>query len=109
MRVQVSKTMVKTLNKALKDRSFTNIERFDYDTLPLNLYQRFISDDIFTAEDYGDYNTETRSFKFIRVIYKPECYSVDRFITTYDLHDFYKHCDGTLQNFTDQLFNAAEI
>ena len=109
MRVQVTKTMVNALNKALKARTFTNILKFEYDTLSLHEYQIFVSDNIWQAYDNGDYNANEGTFKFIRIIYKEECFSVDRFLTTYELIKCFKTCSRDYNTFINNVFDACEI
>lgn len=109
MRVQVTKTMTRALNQECSNREFTNIDKFEYDSLLPYQYQFCVDDDLFRALDNGDYDSSTDTFKFIRVIYKPECYSVDRYITSYDLYKAFLSSDKSYDGFMDNVFNEYEI
>lgn len=108
MKTKVSKAMVKTLNKELKSRDFTNIDKFTYDdTLDENMYYLFVDDNIYNHGN--DYNVDTRKFKVIHITYKHGCYAYGNYITTNDLIDIAKktHCD--YEKFINEIFNKYEI
>lgn len=113
MYIKVSKKMVNELNKALKKRkkggTYTSIYSFNYDYCDLRQYELNVDSDLFHALDYDDYDGITNTFKFIRIIYNENCYSFDRFITTYDLNRIFKSCDKTLDGFINEVFNTYEI
>ena len=108
MKTKVSKTMVKTLNKELKKRDFTNIDEFIYDnTLDENMYYLFVDNNIFNHGN--DYNEKTRTFKAINIKYRHGCCANAVYITTNDLIDIAKktHCD--YEKFINEIFNTYEI
>ena len=108
MKTKVSKTMVKTLNKELKSRDFTNIDKFIYDdTLDYDMYYHFVDSNTFEHEN--DYDIEDSRFKVITIVYKPECYSNNRYITTNDLIDAARHANCDYTAFINEIFNMYEI
>lgn len=109
MRVKASVKMCKELLKAAKHAEFTSIQTIYLDTAKPEIYERYISDDLFNALDYGDFDSSRGLVKFITVVYKPECYSVDRYFTTYDLVKAFKHSDKTLAGFLQSCLSIMEI
>ena len=111
MRTQVSKTMCKALNDALKDRIkndiFTNIFHFDYDELTENQYHMFVDYDLFMHGN--DFNPENNTFKVIRITYNEDCFSTDRFITTNDLIRCVKTYGNIYHDFINGIFYMFEI
>lgn len=109
MKVKVSKTVAKELLKAAKKQDFTSIQNIIVDALPPTEYEHFVNYDLFNALDYGDFDAAHGVIKFLRVIYKEECYSLDRFFTTYDLLKEFNNSDHTLAGFTKNVLSLLEI
>lgn len=109
MRIKVSKKMCKELLKAVKSADFSNIQDIYLDTARPEIYERYINNNLFNALDYGDFDSSTGLIKFITVVYKSECYSVDRYFTTYDLVKEFKHSDKTLAGFLRSCLSLMEI
>lgn len=109
MKVKATKRMCKELLKAAKAANYTSIEDIFIDTASPEFYERFINDDLFEAVDYGDFDAATGLIKFITVIYKDTCYSVNRYFTTYDLVNEYNHSDHTFSGFINQCLSLMEI
>lgn len=103
MKVKVTKTMARELNKHAKNKPY----RFEYRTATTDFYRHAVNYDIYTAYDYGDYDYEN-GFKYIAVIYDGELYAVNQYITTFDLVRLFDKSD-TVTTFCERVVNAYEI
>ena len=103
MRVKATKKMMMELNK--KAVGNYCIDFFELLKEPYDIYNRIVFDPF---EHEEDYNTETGLFNVIKVIYKPDMFSLPRYITTEDLRHEY-HKGDTLDRFITRVINAYEI
>lgn len=109
MKIKATKTMCKALLKAAKNADYTSIKDIILDAAKPDFYERYIDADPFNALDYGDFDASTGLIKFITVIYKDECYSVNRYFTTHDLIKEFNHSDHTYDGFMNQVLSLIEI
>ena len=109
MQVKATKKMCKELLKAARAAAFTSIQDIQLDKAKPDFYERYVDDNLFNALDYGDYDASTGLIKFITVIYKDECYSVNRYFTTLDLIKEFNHSDHTFTGFINQCLSLIEI
>ena len=109
MKVKATKKMCKELLKAAKNADYTSIQNIFIDTATPDFYERYVDNNLFNALDYGDYDAGEGLIKFITVIYKEDCYSVNRYFTTRDLVNEFKHSDRTYEGFINQVLSLIEI
>lgn len=104
MLVKATKKMMKELNK----RAITNycIDFFQFLELPIDAYKAFFLDS--PLDHMNDYNAAKNVMNVIKVVYKPEMYSLDHYITTNDLIREYRPGD-TAERFLQRVINAVEI
>ena len=102
MKLKVTKTMVKTLNKYAKDKPLT----FFYNTTSPANYERFVDSDLFRNESDFDYNTGV--FKYIEVIYPPDFYALPGTLTTNDLKRLYVSGD-TVETFCNRVIENMTV
>lgn len=106
MKVKVTKTMAKALNKALQDQS--SIQEFIFDSCDKDAYIHFFNVD-YALNNEQDFDYITNKFKYIIVRYKDECYSFDNYIGSYDLIKCFNRSDHTYNGFINAVFDAYEI
>lgn len=109
MKVKATKKICHELLKAAKKADYTSIQDVFIDTAKPDFYARYVDDDLFHALDYGDYDASTGLIKFIKVVYKEDCYAVNRYFTTYDLVKEFNHSDKTTAGFINQCLSLMEI
>lgn len=101
MKIKATKTVVRFLNKNKLSDQYS----FHFVELPEHYYSRLCVDvfsSIFDHED--DFNFETGLFNTIKVVYDPECYAMDRYITTKELNSW---CNRLKDITVDTFINAV--
>lgn len=93
MKVRVSKTMAKTLDKAISEYKIIWVEMTPREY------------DIYVGGLCGYYD----SYRAIKVIYPDSYYACPRYITTEDLAKAFKSSNGTLDSFIEQVKDMIEI
>lgn len=106
MKVKVTKSMYKELNKALKNQDATSIYEFQF--VNLNPNWNFDLDDTDLHLD----NEGNWVCYAIKVVYKDECYAMPNYISTADLRNIFKkyNCDGYyLEQFLNNVIDEYEV
>ena len=106
MKVKVTKIMTNTLDKYAKNHGVKY--RFVYHTATLDYYRTAVNLDVFGAYDNGDFDENNGVFKYIAVIYPPEWYAVNQYITTADLRRLFDKSD-TVDSFCERVIEAYAI
>lgn len=107
MKVMVSKTMCRELNKYAQTQPIFNQYEFQFDELSRRLYEWNVNMDSYKYEN--DYQVDKGLFKFIRVVYPDDYYAMPRYLTTNDLERCFQHSDGTYQSFMNEVMREVEI
>lgn len=108
MYIKVTKRMVNELNKTAKKEHRNMI--FDYRETDIDSYRLHVCVDYLQSYDYGDFDFTKNKFKYIAVVYPPECYAMGQFLTTYDLcKEFKRGSFNTITDFTRHICDAMEI
>ena len=95
IKIKVTNTMTKLIKKALPQC------RVDLVKLSQEEFKWYVDLNIWSNEvdfSYTDYK-----FKAIRIIYPPEWYACDKYLTTKDLEYNFKQSDKTLNGFIEQV------
>jgi len=102
MKIKVSKVMAKYMNKQLPEYRFTVIELSD------DNYHYLTGEDVYTAEDWGDFNYNTRATKVIKIEYPDEYYATPRYVSTKELNKIFKGIKD-IEVFNNEIRNAFEV
>lgn len=106
MKVKVTKTMVKELNKTAKAMGV--LYSFHYEEISPDAYRWNIDYNYFDAADYGDIDYAKGVVKAIRVTYPGEWYAMDKWITTRELCRLF--CKGdSVGSFTIRVVDSYAI
>lgn len=100
MKVKVSKTMVKELNKYAK-----NLE-FAYRECNIDTYRTCVNYDVFGNN--ADYNTKTGLMKFIQVNYPSEYYALPQYLTTRELLKMLDSGD-TVESYCNRVVSNMQV
>lgn len=95
IKIKVTNTMTKLIKKALPQY------RVELVKLSQEEFKWYVDFNIWSNEVdfcYNDYK-----FKAIRIIYPPEWYACDKYLTTKDLEYNFKQSDKTLNGFIEQV------
>ena len=102
MKVKITKTLAKTLNKEIKDFDIEYVE------MNFNQYKAFVNYRPFENEE--DYDYAKDKFKVFRVIYPDEYYACNQYITSKDLKRIFNYCsDNKLKTFVNELRNEYAV
>lgn len=104
MIVKVSKTLVNYLNKEIK-----NGLRFEYREIKPELYKVCVNCMPEWVDLETDYNPKTDKMKYITVIYPPEYYALNDYISTSELLRIFKRSDKTAAGFIESVKNEYMI
>lgn len=103
MKIKATKTMALALNKAMKNSNYkVSLEKFTERQFALYV-------DIDTYKHDIDYNIEDCTFNVLKVEYPQDYYACNRYLTTRDLVNIYKHSDKTYDGFMQQVIESIEI
>jgi len=105
MKAQVSKVLVKELNKQFKERGWNY--GFNYCETGLDSYRTYIN--MFYADSENDWIESRGMMKYIAVIYPAEYYALPKYLTTNDLVDCFRRSDRTLNGFVNAVRREVEI
>lgn len=106
MIVQVSKVMVKELNKQFKDRNWSFC-KFDYREADLLTYRTHVN--CFVMDSENDWIASKGKMKYIAVVYPDEYYSLPRYLTTNDILKCFRDSDRTFDGFVNEIKLEVEI
>ena len=106
MRIQATKVMTNALNKGA--REYGKEYAFRHITATPQEYERYVDRDLFTAEDYGDYDINTGKFRAIAVVYPDDCYAMPRYLTTRELNREFVKGD-TYESYIKRVLESVEI
>lgn len=101
MRVKVSKTMVKQLQKEFKNYLIV------YEEMTINDYRWCVNSDLLGNEN--DYDYEKSKFKVIKVLYPYEYYAMPKYLTTNDLGKCFRKSNKTYNSFINEIKNEIEV
>lgn len=109
MNIKVSKTFANFINKTAKEMGFK--AEASVVVLSENQAHGFLGmEGMFDADDYGDYDIASNTYKAIRVVYPYEYYACPMFITTGMLVREWRRRGGTdVQDLKDMLREMIEI
>ena len=110
MKVKVTKVMVKTLNNVM-ERFYPDPEKrpfhFIYSEMTTDQYRIYVNCyDCFL--DDRDLNFDTGKMKVISVIYHPDYFAVNNYLSTRDLNNIYKKGDD-VTSFSRRVIDAVMI
>ena len=103
MKIMISKTMVKALNAAAK--TMNKRMTFNYCECGYNEYRRYINTFGYIS---GHDITSNNNIKYISVVYPPEYYAMNNYITFNDLDRAFIPGDTT-ETFTQRIVEQYEI
>lgn len=106
MKVQATRVMANALNKGAREHG--KAYAFRHITVTPQEYERYIDSDLFTAEDYGDYNASTGKLRAIKVVYPDEYYAMPRYLTTRALNREFVSGD-TAESYIKRVLESVEI
>jgi hypothetical protein len=106
MYIKVSKAMCKELNKNMKEASYC-VSKIVYDEMSPQAYKSLVDSDLYSNEI--DYNINTGRFKVLCVIYKDDCYCMDKYLTTRDLNRLFNDSDKSAEGFFNEVNNEIMI
>lgn len=95
LNIKVTNPMVKALKKIMPKYEVALVK------LTREEYSYFVDYDVHRNE--VDYDWKICMFKVIRIIYPPEDYACNKYLTTRDLSYCFKQSDKTLKGFLDEV------
>lgn len=106
MKIKATKTMATALNKAMKNSKLSgykvSLEKFTERQFSLYV-------DIDSYKHDADYNLEDGTFNVLKIAYPQDYYACNRYLTTRDLVNIYKHSDKTYDGFMQQVIESIEV
>lgn len=108
MRVQVTKTFARFINKTAKEMGFKctakvvkgNKENYTY----------FTGDEVADGIFWGDYEWDTGYFRVLQVVYPPEYYACVKYVTTKQLQQEFKRMPGnSMEDLKKMIRNMFEV
>lgn len=106
MKICASKKMAQELNKAIQATRFSGMMTFEGVTMKPENYLIQVSNDYRDAET--DFNYNTGRVKVINVIYGPEYYALNAYLTTRQLNRLYAAGDDW-ETYSNKVFEELEI
>lgn len=104
MQIRATKIFAKELNKRIKGNYC--IDSVDLVKVPRNNAYNLIGGG-YSDQDV-DFNDMT--VKCLQVTYKPECYAMNRYVSTGELNDLCRHMDKiTIEDYVAEFLAAYEI
>lgn len=102
MKIKVSKVFAKHIEKVLPEYTVRVIELSD------DSYQALVGGSVYTAEQWGDFNYNTRATKVIEIQYPAEYYALPRYLGTYEINQIFKGIN-TIEGLNTEIVNALSI
>lgn len=106
MYIKISKVMVKELKKNIKAAAYC-VDSVVYREMSPREYESLVDSDLCSNEI--DYNINTGRFKVLCVIYKGDCYCMNKYLTTRDLNRLFNDSDKTAEGFFNEVNNEIMI
>lgn len=104
MQIRATKVFAKELNKRIKGNyciDSVTLVQIPHDNAYNLIGGGWNDSDI----DFSDW-----SVKCLKVIYKPECYAMDRYVSTGELNKLCRHINElTIENYVSEFLNEYEI
>lgn len=105
MNITTSKTFANFLQTEIKRRKIPYI--IEWLQLDEDRFKWFVDFNIFAHKK--DYHMDVKKFNVISVIYPPDYYAPQKYLTTKDLTNIYRKSDGSIDGFMRVLINEIEI
>lgn len=101
IKIKVTNTMFRLIKKALPQYKVELVKLTEEE------FKWCVDLDVWGNE--VDYCYKDNTFKVIRIIYPPEWYACDKYLTTKDLEYNFKQSDKTLKGFIDEVVGFCGI
>lgn len=101
MKIKVTKTMTKTLQKEFENYTITLKKMY------LDEYKVLVDTDYYSHDN--DCNTNTYKFDVIEIKYPHYYYAMPKYLTTNDLLRCFKKSDKTYDDFINQIKKEIEV
>ncbi len=106
MYIRVSKAMLKEIKKNIKAAAYC-VDSVVYREMSPQEYKYSV--DIYPFNHEEDYDCKKGAFKVLCVIYKDDCYAMNKYITTRDLNTCFRDCDKSYEDFFYEVNNMIMI
>ena len=105
MYIKVSKAMTKELKKNIKAAAYC-VDSVVYREMSPQEYEAYVD---YSFNHNEDYNYSKGVFKVLCVIYKDECYAMNKYLTTRDLNYCFNNSDKSYNGFFNKVNNEIMI
>lgn len=108
MKVAATNTLLKEVRGAMREDDRFKGYVVKYVTLKPEQYERLVGN-AWDAMDWGDYSSSTGKIRAWVIQYPPEDYVLNRYVSTEELNNIFKHSDKSLKGFVGEILNAVEV